>query len=504
MAQQTPIPLGFYVILVLVFGIIITGFLMHTDFDSTNVSFTNLQRNCPVRSPVFPHYYTGCGIKCNSGEETRIASFSIPNPELYALIDTTRDTLAETGPLDQISTPHLTLGYYCCLDKHDMRIVHHAIKQYPWREQNLTVSLTKTATCHTITAAEASIYLSVVDEDQAKLARIQDAIEATAIANGARLKVHRRDMEPFHITLATVLEDEYNMHWGLKQLNTWLLGNEKTVDGLKLDLTSPCWRHHDLSVEEKTSSCLSGDYVENYDRNRRLGRRQEVDGRSRFSSTWMAYDWGRQGITFYIVVTFLVHTAVALSVARSVTPLTRGLLVMMASIALLSLLAWICYKSNLDSIKQLALYLTSACTDTANMIIYYYLHRSSRSERAINPTLVFLVYFVCFVADYTLNFQHAITWCQGAVALVTLHVINLIHAKRDEAKSVTLSLQAMEAMLLLVRVGSIAGRLLEAQKPLPWALQLAGLVLVAMKTQLVSLHLNDMYVSRLPKTEGSA
>eukprot|EP00730_Choanoeca_flexa_P003364 TRINITY_DN11382_c0_g3_i11.p2 TRINITY_DN11382_c0_g3~~TRINITY_DN11382_c0_g3_i11.p2 ORF type:complete len:139 (+),score=9.91 TRINITY_DN11382_c0_g3_i11:987-1403(+) len=69
-----------------------------------------------------------------------------------------------------------------------------------------------------------------------------------------------------------------------------------------------------------------------------------------------------------------VQLAGFLSLARSVTPLTTSITIILGVNATLLALAWMAFKNNFDSIKQLALYLTSAGTDLLNLVVYYYLH----------------------------------------------------------------------------------------------------------------------------------
>jgi hypothetical protein len=114
--------------------------------------------------------------------------------------------------------------------------------------------------------------------------------------------------------------------------------------------------------------------------------------------------------------------AVASSLIRATTPLTKGLVSIVVAITLLAALAWCFYKTNFGSLKQLTLYMASACIEMSNLIVYYYLHRSSHSSKAVTPTSAFLLYLALFVADYAFNVRHMITSFQIIRCFATLHV----------------------------------------------------------------------------------
>ena len=125
---------------------------------------------------------------------------------------------------------------------------------------------------------------------------------------------------------------------------------------------------------------------------------------------------------FYTGVIFFAYLAVASALIRSTTPLTRGLVSTAVAITLLAALAWCFYKTNFGSLKQLTLYMASACIEMSNLIVYYYLHRSSHSSKAVTPTSAFLLYLALFVADYAFNIRHMITTLQIIRCFATLHV----------------------------------------------------------------------------------
>jgi 2'-5' RNA ligase len=248
MSQPAAMPLGFYVVSLVIFAVIVLGFITRTEINESESSFSNLRRNCPHVSKTYPHYYSGCSIECTGNQQTRDANFAIVNKELYGLMRDARYTLAETGPLMSAPSPHLTLGYYCCLNRSDFDIINRVIKRFPWETTDLAVSLQPTAVCSVVGQEQASIYMDVSAEDNRKLLAIQTQIEDEILAEGVQLKLRRQDQEHFHITLATIQEAEYNMHRGLLHLNKWIASHPDRVDGFPMRLTTPCWQEHGRSL----------------------------------------------------------------------------------------------------------------------------------------------------------------------------------------------------------------------------------------------------------------
>eukprot|EP00730_Choanoeca_flexa_P003365 TRINITY_DN11382_c0_g3_i11.p1 TRINITY_DN11382_c0_g3~~TRINITY_DN11382_c0_g3_i11.p1 ORF type:complete len:192 (+),score=25.22 TRINITY_DN11382_c0_g3_i11:399-974(+) len=169
-----------------------------------------------------------------------------------------------------------------------MDIVNEVLLGMDWSSVLFDIKLSSVATCAVEGSQTASIYLGIAQAGQDKLSKLQEEIEVAIIAKGVRLKRRRNQQQQFHLTLAHVLEDDYNMHRGLLHLNKWLDERPGWNEGVTLQLKSVCWHGHESSAGTRKPKCLGSDQVVTFRRARRLGTLPEAVGYSKFLSSWVS------------------------------------------------------------------------------------------------------------------------------------------------------------------------------------------------------------------------
>ena len=112
--------------------------------------------------------------------------------------------------------------YFCCQKKEDIPIIDRVLQAHPWASRRLDVGLQPYAICEADGYNAASIFWPVDVRSEEQLQALQEEVEQKIEAQGVRLRRHRRDQQPFHITVASVRENQYSTLPSIQQLNVWL------------------------------------------------------------------------------------------------------------------------------------------------------------------------------------------------------------------------------------------------------------------------------------------